>query len=224
MDLMAAAATSGPVDTWTAFAALTLAFTLSQLVAAVYMWTFQSMSYNRSIVAGMALGSLVTAMLMLAIGDSLAAGVGLAGGLSIIRFRTTMRDPRDMVFVFACLAVGVVCGLQAYPVAIVGTTVFCTAAVLMHLTEFGSRQAFDGLLRFAAPSESADAIAQTMAAHCHRFTLVTLREAEQGGLVEQAFQVQVPDPSKRIELVHRLEGLAGVRDVALHMQNPALEL
>ena len=88
------------VDWRTALISITLAFALAQAVAFVYMRTFRGLSYSRTLVQGMALASIVTCMLMLAIGNSIAAGIGIAGGLSIIRFRTTMRDPRDMVFTF----------------------------------------------------------------------------------------------------------------------------
>ena len=98
----------------------------------------------------MALASIVTCMLMLAIGNSIAAGIGIAGGLSIIRFRTTMRDPRDMVFVFTALAAGIASGLQAYAAAIAGTAIFLVAALALDFTAFGARRHFDGLVRFSS--------------------------------------------------------------------------
>ena len=135
------------VDWRTALISITLAFALAQAVAFVYMRTFRGLSY-RTLVQGMALASIVTCMLMLATGNSIAAGIGIAGGLSIIRFRTTMRDPRDMVFVFTALAAGIASGLQAYAAAIAGTAIFLIAALALDFTAFGARRHFDGLVRF----------------------------------------------------------------------------
>lgn len=203
-----------------------LAFGLTQIIAGVYVWTYRGLSYSRTFVQGMALASIVTCMLMLAIGNNIATALGIAGGLSIIRFRTTMRDPRDMVFVFAALGAGIACGLQAFAAAIVGTGVFLGAAILLHVTSYGARQEFDGLVRFTAPAEAdaSDAVAAALRAHCRMFTLVTLRETAQGREMEHAYQVSIPDPDRRARLVEALGAIDGVHDVSLLLQEPSLEL
>ena len=214
------------VDWRTALVSILLAFALAQAIAAVYMRTFRGLSYSRTLVQGMPLGAIVTCMLMLAIGNSIAAGIGIAGGLSIIRFRTTMRDPRDMVFVFVSLAVGIASGLQAYGAAIAGSVVFVIAAWALDFTAFGARQQFDGLVRFAVPPQSAvqQAIPVLLKEHCESFVLVTLREAAQGALVEHAYQISIPNPDSRSNLVLGLQKLSGIRDVTLLMQEPTMDL
>ncbi|NUN14907.1 MAG: DUF4956 domain-containing protein [Myxococcales bacterium] len=209
-----------------AIVSLLLAFALTQAISAIYIWTFRGLSYSRTLVQGMAMASIVTAMLMLAIGNSIAAGIGIAGGLSIIRFRTTMRDPRDMVFVFAALAAGIASGLQAYAAAIAGTGMFLVAAVFLHVTSFGSRRQMDGLIRFVAPRDAGadEAIAHTLRQFCRSFVLVTLREAAQGTAMEHAYQVSVRDPARRNQLVTELQAVQGVKDVTFLLQEPTLEL
>ena len=78
-----------------------LAFMLSSIIAIVYERTFQGLSYSRGLVQSMILGSLVSCLLMIAIGDNIARGIGIVGSLAIIRFRTNLRDPRDLIFLFA---------------------------------------------------------------------------------------------------------------------------
>ncbi len=226
MELLHQLSKPGAAGLVSALLAIGLAFALAQVVGAVYVATFRGLSYSRSFVQGISLGAIVTAMLMMAIGDSIAAGIGLAGGLSIVRFRTTMRDPRDMVFIFAGLGVGIACGLQAYPAAIGGTTLFCVAAVLLFGVQYGARKQFDGLVRLVAPADS-DAAARISAAlreHTAQFVLVTMREAAQGDAFEHAYQVRIPDPDGRPALLHALDAIDGTRDVALHMQDPTLEV
>ena len=129
MNLLEQLSKPGAANLASALTTVGIAFALAQIVSGVYIWTFRGLSYSRSFVQGIPLGAVITSMLMLAIGDSIAAGIGLAGGLSIVRFRTTMRDPRDMMFIFAGLGVGIACGLGAFPAAIVGTLSFAAAAV-----------------------------------------------------------------------------------------------
>jgi hypothetical protein len=226
MELLHQLSKPGAAGLVSAMLAIGLAFALAQIIAAVYIATFRGLSYSRSFVQGLSLGAIVTSMLMLAIGDSIAAGIGLAGGLSIVRFRTTMRDPRDMVFIFAGLGVGISCGLQAYPAAIGGTAAFSLAAMLLFGIQYGARKQFDGLVRVIAPSDSdvAAAITAALREHTAHFVLVTMREAAQGDAFEHAYQVRIPDPDQRPALLHALDAIAGTRDVALHMQDPTLEV
>ena len=204
---------------------LLLAFGLTQAIAAVYVWTFRGMSYSKSFVQAVALGSIVAAMLMLAINNSVAAGLGIAGSLAIIRFRTSMRDPRDMVFVFASMGAGIASGLRAHTAAIAGTLLFCLAAVLLATSEFGSKRQFDGLLRFQIPLGSEDRdVSNLLKKYTRKFVLVTLREVAQGEAMEHAYQVRFGAPNSRLELIRALESLPGAKDVSLMLQEPTVEL
>jgi len=71
---------------------------------------------------------------MQAIGDSVARGLGMLGALSIIRFRTTLRNPRNIGFMFASLAAGISCGVLGFTIAIIGTLTFCLIAVILRFT------------------------------------------------------------------------------------------
>lgn len=216
----------GAADLGSAAVAIVLAFALAQLISGVYILTFRGLSYSRSFVQGIPLGAIVTSMLMLAIGDSIAAGIGLAGGLSIVRFRTTMRDPRDMVFVFAGLGVGIACGLRSYPAAVSATMIFCVAAWLLFGVSYGSRRQYDGVLRFVAPSVSGTSaeVGAVLDRHTAHWVLVSLREAAQGDRMEHAYHVRVPDPDARGVLLEDLAALEGVADLSLFLQEPTLEL
>lgn len=215
-----------PVDFREALFAVLLAFGLTQAITLVYVWTFRGLSYSRSAVQSMALTSILTCMLMLAAGSSIVAGIGIAGGISIVRFRTTLRDTRDVVFVFASVAVGIASGAQAYAAAVVGAAFFVVAAVGLSVMQYGSQRHLDGLLRFTAPQGAAteQAVAKALKDHCRSFVLVTLREAAQGTVLEHAYQVSVPDPSRRAPLVAALQAVQGVEDVTLLLQEPTLDL
>jgi uncharacterized membrane protein YhiD involved in acid resistance len=214
------------VDWKRSLMALLLAFGLTQAIAGAYMLTVRGLSYSRTMVQSMAMGSVVTCMLMLAVGNSIAASIGIAGGLTAVRFRTTLRDPRDVLFVFASLGVGMASGLGAYGAAIVGTVVFAGASLLLHVVAYGSRRQPDGLLRFFASVSAGteEEISKILREHCRTFALVTLREAAQGTVMEHAYQISVRDPDLRPKLVKRLQDVPGVQDVSLLLQEPTLDL
>ena len=122
--------------------ALVMAFLLATVVAWVYVRTHQSLSYSRAFVQALVFGGILGAMLMLAIGNNVARGIGIVGTLAIIRFRSTMKDPRDLMFVFAALAVGIATGTRSFAVALDGTAVFAAAAFL--LPGHGSGESLEG--------------------------------------------------------------------------------
>jgi hypothetical protein len=206
--------------------AILLAFGLGQVIALVYMATFRGLSYSRAMVHGMALCSVVTCMLMQAVAGSIALGIGVAAGLSAVRFRTSMRDPRDIIFLFAALGVGFACGALAYPSAVIGTIAFSVGCLVLTVTSYGSKAAPDGLLRFVATpgTTSQTAIAEVLEEHCRTFSLVTLREAAQGTAMEHAYQISARSPEDRSRVVASLQEVAGVKNVQLLLQEPTLDI
>lgn len=204
---------------------LLLAFGLAQVIAAAYVWTFRGMSYSIGLVHSMVIGATIAAMLMLAIGNSIAAGLGIAGGLALVRFRTALRDPRDMMFVFAALGVGIASGLGAHVVAVLATVLFCLTVFTLTFSEFGSQRRFDGLLRFQLPvAADESAVMALLRKHSKFVALVTLREVAQGDAMEHAYQIRLADPRQRAALVQSLEQLPGIQDVSLMLQEPTVEL
>lgn len=204
---------------------LLLAFGLAQVIGTVYVWTFRGMSYAAGLVHAMIIGATIAAMLMLAIGNSIAAGLGIAGGLALVRFRTALRDPRDMMFVFASLGVGIAAGLGAHAVALLGTGMFCLAVFTLSMSEFGSQRRFDGLLRFQLPITADEGpVMKLLRQHSSFVALVTLREVAQGQAMEHAYQIRLSDPKRRTLLVQGLERMPGIQDVSLLLQEPTVEL
>jgi hypothetical protein len=118
--------------------ALALAFGLCFLLASVYRATGDGRPRRRELAQSLALGGIVSALVMLAVHDEVARGLGAMGALSVIRFRSTLKDTRDLIFSFASLALGVACGVRAFTVAISGGLVFLVAALLLHWLRFGT--------------------------------------------------------------------------------------
>ncbi|MCB9521747.1 MAG: DUF4956 domain-containing protein [Myxococcales bacterium] len=204
--------------------ALLLAFALGQVIAVVYDRTYEGLSYQRSFVQTLVLGAVVAAVLMLAIGDNLARGLGILGTMALVRFRTNVRDARDMIFVFASLAVGVATGVQSYGIAAMGTVAFSLAAVAVEWTPFGRQQHYDGMLRFWMPREAAqaDVLRAVLDRHCRAFTLVALRDGAQGEVLEYAYQVRMRRGAVREALVTELQGVGGVGGISLLLQDASV--
>lgn len=96
----------------------------------------------------------MAAMVMMAVGDNLAVGFGVLGAVSIIRFRTLIRNPRNIIFIFASLSIGIATGVFGYAVAISGTVVFCLVVFLLHFSPYGREadQKYEVMFSVTEPS------------------------------------------------------------------------
>jgi hypothetical protein len=115
---------------------LVWAFFLASLIAITHRLTFRGDAYPAQFFQSLVLGSIVTAMVMMAVGDSLARGLGVFGAMAIIRFRTRIDDPRNVLFLFAALGSGLAVGVYGFMVSFAGTLVFCAGAALLFFSPF----------------------------------------------------------------------------------------
>ncbi len=205
---------------------LLLAFVLGKVISVTYQQTYDGLSYSRGFVQVLVLGPVVATILMMAIGDNLARGLGILGTMALVRFRTNVRDSRDMIFIFAALAIGVASGVQAFAVGLLGTIGFCLAAFAVDWTPFGRRQRFDGIIRFWLPRDGVggERIRAILAEHCRSFVLVALRDFAQGETLEYAYQVKLKDPDSQESLVQALSALPDIGGLTLLLQDAHTEL
>lgn len=203
-----------------------VSFILSMCIATVYRWTYQGLSYSRSFVHTMVLGSLATCIIIMAIGNNLARGLGILGTLAIVRFRTPIRDPRDIIFLFVALGIGIASGATVFSVGIYGTIAFSIAALYLHWSPFASRRQYEGLLRFMLPAGkhvSTD-VQNIFSQYCDSASLVGMREAVQGDVIEYSYQVKLLDPSYQSDLLDALHKVPDIAEVSLLMQRSTVEI
>jgi len=206
--------------------AMLVPFLLSSVLATVYRWTFQSISYSRSFIHTMVLSSMIVSMVIMAVGDSLARGLGILGSLAIVRFRTPVRDPRDMVFLYACMGIGIACGAAAFGIAIISTITFALAVLLLHWFPFASRRAHEALLRYVVPATFAadEKIKDLLRTTCATFSLIAVREVGQGDMVECCYQIRLRDPSYQLDVMEGLGKIQEVSEPNLLLQRTTVEL
>lgn len=204
-----------------------VSFLLSVAIGITYIKTFKGLSYSRTYVQAVILSSIVAATVVHAIGDSLARGLGMIGALAIIRFRTSFKDPRDILFMFSALAAGIGCGVGAYNVAVIGTLGFIMTAMLLHVTPLGQSSSFDGMLRFNIQNndENRFKLEELLNKYCKTFVLITLRDMQQGERLDYAYHVKIKKNRESAGLIKELpEKITSVRGVGLMLQETTVEL
>jgi uncharacterized membrane protein YhiD involved in acid resistance len=205
---------------------LLLAFVLGQVLAWVYYFTHSGLSYSKSFVQSLILITVVVAMVMAVIGNSIITAVGLMGALAIIRFRNIIKDTRDVAFIFCSLVIGMAAGSQRYATAIVGTIILSSIAIYLYLTGFGSHQPHNGFLRFSlrghiGPDHPVTAILKRF---CGSFTLISVQDTGFGGPAEYAYQLMIRNAARNEQMMSDLEKVEGIENVSLTMQEQLLEV
>ncbi len=150
------------------------AFLLASLIAITHKLTFTGDYYPKNFFQSLVLGAVVTTLVMMAIGDSLARGLGVFGAMAIIRFRTRIDDPRDVLFLFAALSTGLAIGVYGFTISFVGSILFCLVAALLHFSPFRSYGHHSNLFFTLQDNNRYDALVKVIADNCRDFRVVTI--------------------------------------------------
>ena len=117
---------------------LTLSFVLGLFIAFIYKKTYAGVMYSSSFGVTLIALSLITTILILAVTSNIVLSLGMVGALSIVRFRTAIKEASDIAFLFWSIAVGIVLAAGLIPLAVFGS-----ALIGLVLFVFSSRQTFD---------------------------------------------------------------------------------
>ena len=197
---------------WTVGYTMLFTFFLSTMIAFTYDKTTPSSKKKEMIIHGLILSSIVAATVMQAIGDSLARGLGMLGALAIIRFRTNLKDPRDIVFMFAALASGIACGVYGFFVGLGGSLSFCMIAFMLRFSNFYNPHSLKGTLRFSTDRDhhGHDEVKKLIRSYCRNINLCSVQLStpkEKDSNVEFEYQMELKKPRSQKELMDAIGSL-----------------
>ena len=104
-------------------AALLLAFGLGLFIFLIYKKTFTGVMYSSSFGVTLVALTMITTMVILAVTSNVVLSLGMVGALSIVRFRTAIKEPLDIAFLFWSIAVGIVLAAGLIPLAVFGSMI-----------------------------------------------------------------------------------------------------
>lgn len=103
--------------------ALVLAFCLGLFIFMIYKKTFSGVMYSSSFGVTLIALTMITTLVILAVTSNVVLSLGMVGALSIVRFRTAIKEPLDIAFLFWSIAVGIVLAAGMIPLAVIGSVV-----------------------------------------------------------------------------------------------------
>jgi hypothetical protein len=134
---------------------LTVTFLVTLFIFFMYKKTFKGVIYVQNFNIGLVLIGLVITLVILSMSSSVALSLGMVGALSIVRFRTAVKDPVDVVFTFWAIAVGIISGAGLYMIAIVGSPVIGLFIFVLSRANLRSNDPYLLVVNYTSDAEEA---------------------------------------------------------------------
>ena len=131
-----------------------ISFALAIIISWVYQKTHKGLSYSQTFVVGLVILCTLSSVIMMVIGNVLIRAVALLGAFTIIRFRTAIKDPKDVSFILFSLTVGMAIGTGSYNIGIVATIMISLIIYFLDKINFGSIHKHGYVLTFSLDKEA----------------------------------------------------------------------
>ena len=198
----------GSLSVWQVVLGLLFSITAGIFILYIYRRTMRRVAVGRSFMVSLMLICTITAMMVLTITSNLALSLAMVGALSIVRFRTAVKDPADTAFLFWAVAAGITAGAGFYLLTLGG----CAVVGLICLLSVNYMDKADKpylLVLRADQAEALDAAEKKLAVDKIPFSLSS--RVETGSYTEGIYEVGIADTAK----VMALKEIPGVQSVSL---------
>lgn len=193
---------------------LIMALLCGLLISVAYRWIYQGPNYSHKFVQSMVLLSMITSLVIMVIGNNLARAFGLVGAMSIIRFRTAIKDTQEIVFIFFALAVGMATGVGLRLIAVTGTILIGAILLALHHLNYASPEKREFLLQFHCGFKTdRPPYLQVLEKICKRFKLVNMTSLGEGNDFELSFYVQLKHKDRSEHLMRELKQISEISHI-----------
>ena len=188
---------------------LGIAFLLGMVIYFIYKKTYRGVLYSHSFNLSLIMLSMVTTLVIMCISSAPALSLGMVGALSIVRFRTAVKDPMDTVYMFWAIAVGITVGANFILFSIIGTLVIAVILLVLSFTSNQTGQNY--LLVVHYDDRYAKEVTNAVNKMVPRYRLKSKTATRNG--VEMTLELRLQ--GNRSNIVDNLLGIPGVMDATL---------
>ncbi|HPD88669.1 MAG TPA: DUF4956 domain-containing protein [Oscillospiraceae bacterium] len=203
------------------FQVILLNFLISTLMGLIiyvsYRFSHSGPVYSARFNVSLVMLTIVTTLVMAVIGNNVALSLGMVGALSIVRFRTAIKDPRDTVYIFWCIAVGICCGVSEYFIAAVGS-----AIIFLFLVVFGRVQRNDRYLLIVRADQKKEEEVSDLILLFFKGKAIIRAKNLSGGVIEMIYELSsgiLARSEQNESITNKLSETEGVYAVNLVCQN-----
>lgn len=196
---------------------LIIAFFLSLVIALVYKKTHKGLSYSQSFIMTLIIAGIIICAVMMVIGSNIARAFGAFGAFSLIRFRTAIKDAKDMGYIFLVLAVGMAVGTNNYIIALATTVIALLVLLILTKINFGSIRKFSYILSFNLDTRQTEenVYKPVFDEFLGSSSILNIKALEQGHVLQLSFSIKFISEKDLEKFIRTVEGLNGISEVNL---------
>ena len=200
-------------------------FALQLLISYSYIRTHRGRFYSQSFVHTLIIVGVVISVIIIVIGSNIARAFSLAGALSIIRFRSAIRDPRDVAYVFFSMGVGLACGAGLFTAAVILSVLLSLIVVLLETTDYGRTTDKLKLLKITLPENlNYEGLYDDV---LHKYTddntFISVRTISLGTMFELVYSVKMKRGISEKDMIDEIRERNGNLNVALLLDQQSYE-
>lgn len=193
--------------------ALGLSFVLGLFIFLIYKKTYQGIMYSDSFGVSLIAMSMITSLVIIAVTSNVVLSLGMVGALSIVRFRTAIKEPMDIAFLFWSIAVGIVLGAGLLPLAIIGSVIIGIIIVIFSTRKTGN---VPYILVVNCADESTENVVKELLKQYVKKSLLKSKTVSKLG-IEMTFEVRIKNDDTCF--VNQISNTANVNNAALVSYN-----
>ncbi len=189
--------------------ALAMTCIIAVYIFCIYRLMTRKTFYSKNFAISLVALSIITASVIITIQSSIVVSLGMVGALSIVRFRTAVKEPMDLIFLFWAISVGIICGAGLAKIAVVASIIITVVIFVLDMIPVAKAP-----MILIVNSKSADGNSEKiveLAKKYSRFVKVKSRNIS-GGLLDMVMEVKVSEDEK---LCSEMSALSGVNSVSL---------
>ena len=189
------------------------------IISLVYKKTHKGLSYSQSFMITNIFLCVIVCMVIMIIGNSLARAFALVGALSIIRFRTVIKDTKDIVYIFWSLAAGMACGTGSYFLALISSIIISIIAYILFKTNYGSIYKSEFILQFRYnkldKSEKESAYVKKLTEFCITHNLLNSEPSSDKKSIKLTYDIVLKEEVDSNKFVLEIANCLGVNEASI---------
>jgi len=189
---------------------LVVAFFVGFFIYAVYKKTFNGVIYSHSFNISLLIMTMATALVIMGISSNVLLSLGMVGALSVVRFRTPIKDPMDLVYIFWAIVSGILCGAGFIPLVIIGS-VLIGLVLLVFVNKITVENPYLLIVKFEEEL-ACDEVERIIAAQSKKFSLKS-KSIMQHDEIETTYEIRVKQNDAK--LMDHLTKVPGVKSAVM---------
>ncbi len=196
---------------------ISVALLCSVFISFFYKKTYNGPGYLNSFANALILLSLITAVVIMIIGNNLARAFGLVGAMSIIRFRTAVKETHDIVYIFFSLTIGMAAGVGLHSLAIVGTIFIGLISYIISKMDSENGGKKNTLLEFHLENgteQISSDYQKVISQYTRKMKLLNIKTLDSQNMLV-SYYIRFKKNNQNFDLVTQLQKIPGIKNISL---------